>query len=628
MSKFLTKSIVLFLCFFYLKEEGLAQCQTRINGFPYAQSFETDPGGFTSNNAGYWEWGAIVPGTKQVITAAADGQKCWIVGGLSGARYSQGTSYLTSPCFDFSNLINPELSMSIFWETERSYDGVLVEYSLNEGTTWTLLGSSNSGTQCLGTNWYNNGQVRFLTNRAGWTGSITNAGGACLSGSGSASWVNARHSLTSFAGQPKVIFRLMFGSGNICNDFEGFAMDLFAIREAVPPTADFTPVCSGPLNVVFNANALLCQQSVSWNFGDPTSGASNQSTLQNPVHRFSAPGRYTVTETVTFTNNTTSVRTKEVVLLSIDATIIDSIRCSYDNLASIRVTVADSSTAYAYTIDGSPSQSSPIFTGVAAGIHFVEVSAINACPGYDTISITKPAPITLVPSITNATCQKNNGAIQLQVSGGTPPYRYAWNNTAQTQNINSLLPGNYTVEVRDAKNCVFNSTGFVVGNQDVPALPNLGRDTVLCNGQQLILNPGPFSNYVWQDLSGSATFTVTQEGIYSVTVENASGCKGKDSITISTDCTEPTFPSAFTPDGNGNNETFGILGSTLLISSYQLKVFNRYGQLIFTTRNPLQKWDGRQFGKAADSGVYVWLVEYLDKNLRFVKRKGTVILLR
>jgi gliding motility-associated-like protein len=315
-------------------------------------------------------------------------------------------------------------------------------------------------------------------------------------------------------------------------------------------------------------------------------------------------------------------------LLSVDAIVTDSIRCSYDNLASIRVTVADSSTAYAYTIDGSPSQSSPIFTGVTAGIHYVEVYAANACPGYDTISITKPAPITLVPIITNATCQKNNGAIQLQVSGGAPPYRYAWNNTAQTQNINSLLPGNYTVEVRDAKNCVFNSTAFVVGNQDVPALPNLGRDTVLCNGQQLILNPGPFSNYMWQDLSGSSTYTVTQEGSYSVTVENAAGCKGKDSITISTDCTEPTFPSAFTPDGNGNNETFGILGSTLLIYSYHLRVFNRYGQVVFVTRNPLQKWDGRNYGKAADTGVYIWLVEYVDKNLRPVKRKGTVVLLR
>ncbi|MEY4702206.1 MAG: hypothetical protein RIR96_103 [Bacteroidota bacterium] len=620
---------ILLLLFLNVKQHLTAQCTSTISSFPYVQSFETDDGGFFSNNAGYWEWGSIVPGTKQVITAAADGQKCWIVGGLSGARYNQGTSYLTSPCFNLTNLVSPELSMSVFWETERLYDGVHVEYSLNQGLSWTLLGSSNSEAQCQGVNWYNNTQVRFLGNRAGWSGSITNGTGSCLSSAGSVTWVNAKHSLTSLAGQPSVAFRLVFGAGNICNDFEGFAMDLFSIREAVAPVADFTTTCSGPLNVIFNSNPLLCQRSVSWDFGDPASGTSNQSTLQSPVHRFSAPGRYTVTETVTFTNNSTSVRTREVILLDIEAVITDSISCWYDNLASIRILVNDSTSAYSYSLDGSTPQISSLFNNITEGTHYVEVTGANVCPGYDTITITKPQPINITSDINNATCQKNNGSIDIQtISGGTPPFRYSWSNGSSNQNITSLTPGAYNLEIRDARNCLLNAGPFTVANQVVPANPRLGRDTVICNGANLILSPGAFSSYVWQDLSTGSTLTVTQAGSYFVEVENAAGCKGRDSITISDDCSEINFPAAFTPDGNGRNETFGALGSTLLISSYSLRVYNRYGQPVFSTTQPSKKWDGKQNGKPADSGVYVWIAQYLDKQLRLIQRKGTVILLR
>lgn len=592
------------------------------------QSFETDQGGFTANNAGFWEWGAIVPGTKQVITAAANGQKCWIVGGLSGANYNQGTSYLISPCFNFTSLVNPEISMSVFWETEKLYDGVLMEYSLNEGVNWTVLGSTSSEAQCLGVNWYNNVQIRFLGNRPGWSGSINSGPGGCQGGLGSGSWVNAKHSLTNLAGQPKVIFRLVFGAGSICNSYEGFAMDMFTIQEAVPQSADFTTVCSGPLNVIFNSNPLLCQRAVSWDFGDPASGASNQSTLQNPVHRFTGPGRYTVTETVTFTNNTTSVRTKEVLLLDVRADITDSIPCSYDNAASIRIFVNDSSAPYSYSIDGSASQPSSVFTSVSAGVHNIEVSGPGACPGYDTITITKPTQMAYTADISNATCQKSNGSIRIQPTGGTAPYSYTWSNGSQTQNNNALAPGNYTLQIRDSKNCLLTTSTLTIGNLDVPAMPRLGRDTLLCNGSVLVLNPGIFSGYLWQDLSTAPTYVVNQAGVYHVEVENASGCKGRDSITISEDCTEITFPSAFTPDGNGRNETFGALGSTLLISSYQLKVYNRYGQLVFSTNVPTKKWDGKIKGKPSDSGVYVWMASYLDKQSRLVQRKGTLVLLR
>jgi hypothetical protein len=119
-----------------------AQCTNPILSFPYYEGFENNNGNWTRNTTTHWEWGAIVPGTKTVITAAATGQKCWVVGGLSGANYNSGSSYLQSPCFDFSVLTNPEISVNIIWETEKTFDGAHLEYTIDEGLSWNLLGST------------------------------------------------------------------------------------------------------------------------------------------------------------------------------------------------------------------------------------------------------------------------------------------------------------------------------------------------------------------------------------------------------------------------------------------------------------------------------------------------------
>lgn len=64
------------------------------------------------------------------------------------------------------------------------------------------------------------------------------------------------------------------------------------------------------------------------------------------------------------------------------------------------------------------------------------------------------------------------------------------------------------------------------------------------------------------------------------------------------------FPNAFTPDQDGDNDTFGAVG--LNVDEYELKVFNRWGELIFESNNITDKWDGTHKGKLAPDGVYVY----------------------
>ena len=64
------------------------------------------------------------------------------------------------------------------------------------------------------------------------------------------------------------------------------------------------------------------------------------------------------------------------------------------------------------------------------------------------------------------------------------------------------------------------------------------------------------------------------------------------------------IPSAFTPNGDGLNDTFGIKGEG--INNYHLYVYNRWGEVIFESTNPKQQWDGKFEGSPAEQGTYVY----------------------
>ena len=87
------------------------------------------------------------------------------------------------------------------------------------------------------------------------------------------------------AGEPQVIFRFQFGSGRICNGFDGFAVDDVEISEA--PQYGYCRIYlrTQPGND-FSVTTSPCAAAYSWNFGDPASGANNQSVAVNPSHIF------------------------------------------------------------------------------------------------------------------------------------------------------------------------------------------------------------------------------------------------------------------------------------------------------------------------------------------------------
>lgn len=170
-----------------------------------------------------------------------------------------------------------------------------------------------------------------------------------------------------------------------------------------------------------------------------------------------------------------------------------------------------------------------------------DATAIGFQPEAGTCNGT-PVVVTLVQS-NNITCNgAGNGSIDVNVSGGTPPYNFSWTKegdaafSASSEDLSALQPGSYQLTVTDA----YGSTDFInITVTEPPAFTNTINGTnVLCNGAangtaSVIAEGGtaPYS-YLWSNGATAADITNLAPGVYSVTVTDANGCTTSASYTV------------------------------------------------------------------------------------------------
>ena len=536
LSLYRTAQLVLSILFsFYMGQRSYAQCSTPISIFPYTEGFETTNGGWVPGGAGSdWAWGTP---TKATINAAASGLKCWITGGLNPGSYSNGeASWLQSPCFDFTTLQYPYISIAVFWETERRFDGANFQYSTDLGVTWTNVGSVADPINCLNDNWFNYSPITGLNPlasvRDGWSGTIQPTVGSCQGTGGSGRWVNAQHTMPNLAGVANVIFRFTFGAGTVCNNFDGFAVDDIMIGEAPPNNASFSYSCTSSNFITFTNTSAFCPN-LSWNFGDPASGpANNTSTAQTPTHTFSGPGTYTITLNVTGPGNAASTTSQTIHILGLTTSQLTSNNCFGDNNASATVNVIPAAAApFFYSWNTNPVQTTPTATGLGASIYAITVSAANSCQANAVIIIGEPAMLSHTVSIIQPGCGATAGSATINENGGTPPYTYSWSPSGGTgATASGLNPGNYTVTVTDNNLCT-EAINIVIATVP-PITANISNvKNVSCYGLNdgsatIVANGGtaPYT-YSWNTLDNSPTIDNLIPGYYIVTVTDANGCQ-------------------------------------------------------------------------------------------------------
>ena len=263
----------------------------------------------------------------------------------------------------------------------------------------------------------------------------------------------------------------------------------------------------------------------------------------------------------------------------------------------------------------------------------IPADACNALASSNSKLVVQPTPSTpIINSPTAILCGANNVTFLANSNGTINWYNQpALQTIVATGNSFDTLLQQSTSLYATATNgiCTSASAATTVQILPLPKKPFIGNDTAICLTDKLILNAGLYDTYLWQDGSTNATFTVANSGMYSVKITNLGNCSNADTVAINVlnDCNDINFANSFSPNGDGVNETFGPLGNVFLLSKFQLSIYNRYGQLIYHSNNPYQKWDGKKEVQRNGSASYVWYCTYTFKGISRIK-KGNILVIK
>jgi len=258
-------------------------------------------------------------------------------------------------------------------------------------------------------------------------------------------------------------------------------------------------------------------------------------------------------------------------------------------------------------------------------IYYVKAVAANGCYSSDTFRLLSlfDTPVVSLRSLPvlciNQTDTLDAGAYET----------YLWNTGASSRNIKVDTKGIYSVVVTDINGC--KGSGSVnIESLIYPPSAFLPSDTSICNNQTVEFSGSNlFQSYLWNNGSNSQTITVSQPGLYTLKVSDRYNCYGTDSLIVSLKNCPNTiyFPNAFTPDANGLNDVYKPIVEGNLVY-YQFCIYNKWGEEVFSTKNPSFAWNGSFKKNPPIAGVYVWRCSFQFRNEPAQITKGTVTLIK
>ncbi|MBX3102299.1 MAG: gliding motility-associated C-terminal domain-containing protein [Bacteroidetes bacterium] len=275
------------------------------------------------------------------------------------------------------------------------------------------------------------------------------------------------------------------------------------------------------------------------------------------------------------------------------------------------------------------------------GRYILEVTQGNPCPVTDSLWL-EAHPIPVPNAVISPTaCLGNEGAIHLDVQGGSPPYTFLWADGPATPDRNDLVDGDYQVTITDARGCGLSRTYTVPNGIPDPLQIHLNGITagaVLIGEPQAITLQAHTNRTAairWRSSAGEHTTGESFSSSYKAgdyciwaEAEDADGCTASDSVCFSViPRTQLIIPNAFSPNQDGINDVWQPSAVTG-IAHYEATVYTRWGTRVWSTADITEGWDGTLNGQAVPEGVYlyrVWLQNLAGEELT---RSGSVTLLR
>lgn len=195
--------------------------------------------------------------------------------------------------------------------------------------------------------------------------------------------------------------------------------------------------------------------------------------------------------------------------------------------ASIDVSLSGGAEPYSYY--WSTGQRTQDVSGLANGNYFLHINDANGCSKSSSFTVSGVANISVNYTLTEVSCNNDSdGAISLNISGGTEPYSYLWDNGSEAKNLSGLSAGVYTVTVTDFNGCTASKSIFVP--KDDPFEFEVNKKNISCNGLMdgsISLTPEEDGDYTYDWSNGDTGSSTTDlgEGDYSVVITSPEGCE-------------------------------------------------------------------------------------------------------
>ncbi|MBW8684546.1 T9SS type B sorting domain-containing protein [Chitinophaga rhizophila] len=281
-----------------------------------------------------------------------------------------------------------------------------------------------------------------------------------------------------------------------------------------------------------------------------------------------------------------------------------------------------------------------VLDGISAGQYILVTQAANGVRVRDTI-------------IVHDTEFNGNAAIEvkgctgealnkiiLRTEGGVGPYEYLLSGSPTVKvspEFDDLHAGTYNIIVKDAKGCLDTLENLLIPDPPLFTLDNTLITAMSCAGANdaqiaFAVNGGvpPYSYSLTGLMSQTDSVMYNLNGgVYRYHIADAQDCvlEGSVEVPAATHSCAIYVPNAFSPDGDGVNDIFRVKVFDK-ITDFRMSVFNRWGELLYTTNDIKAGWKGDYKGQPLPPGAYLWMTTYTDGRQQPVKQTGSVLIVK
>ena len=251
--------------------------------------------------------------------------------------------------------------------------------------------------------------------------------------------------------------------------------------------------------------------------------------------------------------------------------------------------------------------------GLHAGVYYARIIDRNGCEYEELITVNEPDSLMVNGIVTDALCFGSaDGIVDLIVTGGTLPYSYLWSNSTQNEDLTGVTAGWYNVEVTDFQNCITKGVYFI-GQPDEIIVTGTTTDPTCRDNEDgtitIFVEGGtPGYSYLWSNNEITESVYGLASGTYVLEVTDEHVCIKTDTFNINPsiiDCIQP--PTAFTPDGDGINDTW-IIENLTNYPNAVVQIFNKWGNLLYETNGEYMPWNGYYEGKRLPTATYYYII--------------------